>query len=93
MFAHRQKIPARSIGRGSPYIWPAGSPDLTPLCLFLWGFVKDGTYITPVRDLANLQEKMYAAVNNVTPQMLHKAWVEVEYCTDWTFAVPLMKPC
>ena len=31
-----------------------------------------------VRDLAILQERIYATVNNVTPQMLHNTWVEVE---------------
>ena len=38
---------------------------------FLWGFVKEQVYGTPVRDLADLQERIYAAVNNVTPQTLH----------------------
>ena len=46
---------------------------------FLWGFVKDQIYRTPVCDLADLQERIYAAVNNVTPQMFHNTWVEVEY--------------
>ena len=45
---------ARWIGRGSLYItWPARSPDLTPPDFFLWGFVKDQVYRTPVCDLAN----------------------------------------
>ncbi|KAJ4440170.1 hypothetical protein ANN_08308 [Periplaneta americana] len=83
-----EQFPARWIGRGSPYItWPARSPDLTPPDFFLWGFVKDQVYRTPVRDLADLQERIYAAVNNVTPQMLHNTWVEVEY--RWIFPVPL----
>ena len=47
-----------------------------PPDIFLWGFVKDDVYRTLVRDLADLQD---AAVNNVTPQMLHNTWVEVEY--------------
>ncbi|KAJ4435559.1 hypothetical protein ANN_18175 [Periplaneta americana] len=78
-----EQFPARWIGRGSPYItWPARSPDLTPPDFFLWGFVKDQVYRTPVLDLADLQERIYAAVNNVTPQMLHNTWVEVEYRLD-----------
>ena len=44
----------------------------------LWEFVKDQIYSTPVRDLADLLERIYAAVNNVTPQMLHNTWVEVD---------------
>ena len=46
---------------------------------FLWGFVKDQVYRTPVRGLTDLKERIYAAVDNVTPQMLHNTWVEVEY--------------
>ena len=42
----------------------------------------DQVYRTPTRDLAGLQERIYAAVNNVTPQMLHNTWVEVEYRLD-----------
>ena len=48
----------------------------------LWGFVKDKVYRTSVRDLADLQEIIYAAVNNVTPQALHNTWVKVEYWLD-----------
>ena len=44
---------------------------------FLWGFVHDQVHRSPVRDLADLQERIYAAANNVTPQMLHNTWVEV----------------
>ena len=32
--------------------------------------------------MADLQERIYAAVNNVTSQMLHNTWVEVEYQLD-----------
>ena len=39
----------------------------------------DQVYRPPESDLADLQEQIYAAVNNVTPQMLHNTWVESEY--------------
>ncbi|KAJ4439097.1 hypothetical protein ANN_15054 [Periplaneta americana] len=69
-----EQFPARWIGRGSPYItWPARSPDLTP----------------PDFSCGDLQERIYAAVNNVTPQMLHNTWVEVEYRLD--ISVPPME--
>ena len=58
------------------------SPGLTPRDFFLLGFVKDQVYGTPVYDLADLQERIYAAVNNVTPQMLHNTWVEIDYRLD-----------
>ena len=38
--------------------------------------------MTPVRELSDLQEVIYAAVNNVTPQTLRNTWVEVEYWLD-----------
>ena len=50
-----------------------------PDFFFLWGFVKDQVYRTPVCDLADLQERIYVAVNYVTPQMLHNTGVEAEY--------------
>ena len=52
------------------------------LIFFLWGFVKDQVYRTPVRDFADLQGKIYAAVKNITPQMLHNTWIKVEYRFD-----------
>ena len=56
--------------RGFSYItWPVKSPDLTPFDFFLRKFVKDRVYRAPVRELADLQDRIYAAVNNVTPQM------------------------
>ena len=51
------------------------------------GFVKDQIYRTPVRDLADLQEIIYAAVNIVTPHMLHNTWVEVDYRLDTSRAI------
>ena len=38
--------------------------------------------MTPVRDLVDLKERIYAVVINVTPQMLHNTWVEVENQLD-----------
>ena len=61
-----QQFPARWIGRRSPYItWPVRSPDLTSSEFVQWGFVKDQVYRTPARNLADLQERIYAAFNNV----------------------------
>ena len=52
------------------------------ISFFLWGFVKDQIYRTKVRDLADLQKIIYAALNNVTPQILHNTWIKVEYRLD-----------
>ena len=40
-----------------------------------------------VCDLADLQERIYAAVNNVTPQMLENTYVEIEYRLDISLAI------
>ena len=56
------------------------------LMFFLWGFVKNQVYRTPVRDLADLQERIYAVVNIVIPQMLLNTSVEVEYRMDISHA-------
>ena len=42
------------------------------------GFVKNQVYRIPVRDLADLQERIYATVNNIISQMLHYTWVEYQ---------------
>ena len=45
-------FPNRWIGRGSPRLWAARSPDLTPMNFFLWGFIKGKVYRMKVRNLA-----------------------------------------
>ena len=73
-----EQFSAKWIGRGSSYItWPARSLDLIPPGFILLEFVEDQVYRTPVHDLVNLQEKIYAAVKNVTPQMHRYTWAEL----------------
>jgi len=47
----------RWIGREGPTHWPPRSPDITPLDFFLWGYVKDKVFSTPVPDFTNLKTK------------------------------------
>lgn len=49
----------RWIGRGGPVHWPARSPDLTPCDFFLWGFLKDKIYATPVETREDLQDRIF----------------------------------
>jgi hypothetical protein len=37
----------RWIGRGGPIAWPPRSPDLTPLGIFLWSYVKNIVFQRP----------------------------------------------
>ena len=53
------------IGRGGPVAWPARSPDLTPLDIFLWGHVKSVLYINPVNTRQELIERMFTAFNHI----------------------------
>ena len=84
-----EQFPTSWIEWGSPYFtWLARSPDLTLPDFFLRGF-KDQVYRTPVHDLTDLQERIYAAVSNVIPQMLHNTWSRLN--TGWIFPVILME--
>ena len=38
--------------------------------------------MSPVRELTQLHQTIYAAVNSVIPQILHKTWVELENRLD-----------
>jgi hypothetical protein len=59
-------VPQRLIGRASRCIgdsalipWPPRSPDLTPCDFFLWGYVKDKVYMSPLpRNLHSLASQV-----------------------------------
>ena len=50
-------FPSRWIGRDCLTPWLPRSPDITPLDLFLWGYVKDKVFSTPVPDITNLKAR------------------------------------
>ena len=63
--------------------WPPRFPDLSPYDFFLWGFVKDTVFVSPV--LANLQElhdRITAAVALIDCDMLTRVWKELDYGLD-----------
>lgn len=77
------RFPGRWIGRGGPTTWPPRSPDLTPLDFFLWGFLKDKVYVTPLpANLAELRNRITATVALVTPDMLQRVWEEIDFRWD-----------
>jgi hypothetical protein len=61
-------LPQRWIGRTSNedsalIPWSPRSPDLTPCDFFLWGYVKDKVYVSPIpRDLPQLRQRIVAAL-------------------------------
>jgi hypothetical protein len=61
---------------------PPRSPDITPLDFFLWGYVKNIVYKTPVTSLDELKLRIVAAIETVTPQILENTWRDIEYLLD-----------
>jgi hypothetical protein len=75
-------FPGRWVGRDGPSPWSPRSPGITPLDFFLWGYVTDIVYKTPVTSLDELKLRIVAAIETITPQMLENTWREIEYCLD-----------
>jgi hypothetical protein len=73
----------RWIGRAAPIAWPPRSPDLTPLDIFLWGFVKDRVYVPSLSEnVAELRTRITVEVAKVTPEMLLGLWQDIDYRCD-----------
>jgi hypothetical protein len=76
-------FPNRWIGRDGPLAWAPRSSDLTPPDYFLWGYMKDQIYKTPVQSIRVLKERITsAAIHSVTPEMLQNVWREIEVRLD-----------
>jgi hypothetical protein len=77
--ALNEKFPNAWIGRGRPIPWPPRSPDITPMDIFLWGYVKNCVYGEKIRDLQHLQDRIATAITTVTPDIIQQTWHEIEY--------------
>jgi len=75
-------FPNRWIGRAGPTPWPPRSPDITHLDFFLWGYVKDKLFSTPVTDITNLKARITDAFVTITEDMLENTWRETDYRLD-----------
>ncbi|XP_034945009.1 histone-lysine N-methyltransferase SETMAR-like [Chelonus insularis] len=53
--------------------WPPRSPDMTPLDFFLWGYLKDKVYATPVLDEEDLQNRIIEEALAIPPEMIKRA--------------------
>lgn len=62
-------FPERWIGRGGPVPWPPRSPDLTVLDFFVWGFLKEKVYATPVNTQDELINRIRNACNEIIPHL------------------------
>ena len=63
-------LPNKWIGRDGPTPWPPRSPDITHLDFFLWGYVNDKAFSTPVPDITNLKARITDAFATITEDML-----------------------
>jgi hypothetical protein len=77
-----ETFPGRWVGREGPTAWPPTSPDLIPLDVFAWGFIKDVAYSRKVRDLADLRQRIIEAVELITRHMLINTWKKLENRLD-----------
>jgi hypothetical protein len=53
-----------------------------PIWSFLWGYVKEKVYSTPVPDTDTLKARIRGCFSAVTKEMLEKRWREIEYRLD-----------
>jgi len=66
-----------------PRTWPARSPDLTPCDYFLWGYVKNKVFVPPQPvSIPDLKNRITAAVETITPDLLSRVWQELDYRLD-----------
>jgi hypothetical protein len=63
-----ESYPQWRIGRGGPVAWPSRSPDLNPLDLFLWEYLKCLVYETEVHSIHELLQLVYDACHTVRTQ-------------------------
>ena len=75
-------FPKRWIWGDGPTSWPPRSPDITPLDFFLWGYVKDKVFSTPVPDITNLKARITDAFATITGDMLENTWRDIDYRLD-----------
>ena len=52
------------------------------LDFFLWGYVKDKVFSTPVPDITNLKARITDAFATITEDMLGNTWREIDYRLD-----------
>lgn len=73
-----QKFPGKWIGRRGPIEWAPRSPDLTPLDFFLWGYLKQKVYSTPVPNLAELKRRITEHIELIEPDVLESVFFNLE---------------
>jgi len=63
--------------------WPARSLNLTPCDYFLWSYMKDKVFVPPQPvSIPDLKNRITAAVETITPDLLSRVWQELDYLLD-----------
>ncbi len=70
------------IGKYGSTNWPAKSPDLTPPKFFLWIYIKDQVFKTPVQNITRLRRRITRAIRILTQEMITKVWTNLENRLD-----------
>ncbi|KAL5510433.1 hypothetical protein EMCRGX_G005975 [Ephydatia muelleri] len=65
------------MGRAGPIPWPARSPDLSPLDLWLWGYLKNKVYSHSVATLQELRDAIEDELQAIPAVMVHNATLSV----------------
>ena len=59
------------------------SPDLSMRNFFLWGYVKGLVFVPPLpANIEIMKQRITAALETVTKDMLQRVWHELEYRLD-----------
>ncbi|GBO08832.1 hypothetical protein AVEN_76284-1 [Araneus ventricosus] len=75
---HSGHIPATSHRIWWLVEWPPRLPDLNPLDIYLWGYMKQRVYATPPPILQELRNRIEDACASVSPTMLYNVQWEVQ---------------
>jgi len=73
-----EKFPGKWIGRRGAIEWAPRSPDLTPLDFYLWGYLKQKVYSSPVKDLNELRERISDHVQLIESETLDRVFLNIE---------------
>ena len=63
----------RVISRGAKNVWPASSPDLTPMDFFLWGHLKGQVYKAAPKNLNEVKRAITRAVRAIPAETCRRA--------------------
>jgi hypothetical protein len=69
----------RWLGRDGPFAWPPQSLDITPLDVFLWGYVKDKVYATKGTGVEDLKTRIRMS----SQQSIEACWLT--HGKNWNF--------